>query len=271
MADQLPVPVMSDADRRALVEARRLLEHPGLAARIADLVGAPIESLLTKHLPAPVTKRIDAISRLALQGAMKSALLTMRRRPHRPAARRLHALAVTATGGVGGFFGLAGLTVELPVTTTLMLRSIADIARSQGERPEDPDTIAACLSVLAHGSHDRGDDAAESGYFAVRAAMAQQVAAAAQFVATHGLSHKGAPMLVAMLSRIASRFSVSVGNKVAAQAVPVIGALGGAALNALFISHFQSVARGHFTIRRLERRYGEADVRLAWERLPADG
>ena len=46
-------------------------------------------------------------------------------------------------------------------------------------------------------------------------------------------------------------------QKVAAQTLPVVGALGGAAVNYAFIEHFQEVARGHFTVRRLERVYGK--------------
>jgi len=46
-----------------------------------------------------------------------------------------------------------------------------------------------------------------------------------------------------------------VSEKVAAQAIPLIGAAGGALINTIFIDHFQNMARGHFIIRRLERRY----------------
>ena len=53
--------------------------------------------------------------------------------------------------------------------------------------------------------------------------------------------------------------------KLAAQAVPVLGAVGGAAVNTAFMDHFQAIARGHFTVRRLERRYGKAVVREAYE------
>ena len=49
--------------------------------------------------------------------------------------------------------------------------------------------------------------------------------------------------------------------------MPVIGALGGAAVNYAFIDHFQEVARAHFVVRRLERRYGKDAVRTAYERL----
>ena len=70
-----------------------------------------------------------------------------------------------------------------------------------------------------------------------------------------------------LIAQIASRFGVVVTQKLAAQAVPVIGALGGAAVNYAFIDHFQEIARAHFTVRRLERRYGKDTVRAAYERI----
>ncbi|MCX6636091.1 MAG: EcsC family protein, partial [Acidobacteria bacterium] len=45
------------------------------------------------------------------------------------------------------------------------------------------------------------------------------------------------------------------------------GAGAGSALNLMFTRHFQNVAHGHFTVRRLERKYGEAFVRQEYERL----
>ena len=54
------------------------------------------------------------------------------------------------------------------------------------------------------------------------------------------------------------------------QALPVIGALGGAAVNYAFMEHFQDVARGHFTVRRLERTYGKELVRSEYERINRD-
>lgn len=148
-----------------------------------------------------------------------------------------------------------------------MLRSIADIARSEGESLHDPETALACLEVLAHGGRSVSDDGAESGYFAVRAAMAQQLSAAAHYVAAHGFASKGAPVLVSLVSRVAARFSVNVGEKLAVQAVPLVGAVSGATLNTVFMRHFQAMARGHFIVRRLERRYGEDAVRRAYEAL----
>jgi len=77
----------------------------------------------------------------------------------------------------------------------------------------------------------------------------------------------GAPVIVRLLAQIAARFNTVVGEKIVAQGVPVIGALGGATINVLFIDHFQDMARGHFIVRRLERSYGEDEVRAKYERL----
>jgi EcsC protein family len=74
-------------------------------------------------------------------------------------------------------------------------------------------------------------------------------------------------VLVRLITQIAGRFGLVVTQKAAAQTIPVIGALGGAAINYAFIDHFQSVARGHFTVRRLERKYGKDIVFAAYEQL----
>jgi hypothetical protein len=86
-----------------------------------------------------------------------------------------------------------------------------------------------------------------------------------------GLDHFGGTILFGERSRsapiIGRRFGVVGTQKLAAQAVPVIGALGGAAVNYAFIDHFQEVARAHFVVRRLERRYGKDAVRAAYDRF----
>ena len=117
------------------------------------------------------------------------------------------------------------------------------------------------------GGRSSTDDGAESGYFAARAVLAHQVAAAAEYIAAHGLAANGGPAIVQLLASIASRFSVRLSQKVAAQAVPVVGAVSGATLNTLFMRHFQRMAEGHFTVRALERTHGADAVRKAYEAL----
>jgi hypothetical protein len=132
------------------------------------------------------------------------------------------------------------------------------------------ETALTCLQVFALGGLKGESDASESGYFAVRGLLAKSVADAARFIAERGGVAEGAPVLVRLIGQIASRFGVVVTQKLAAQAVPVIGALGGAAVNYAFIDHFQEVARPHFVVRRLERRYGKDTVRAAYERLSGE-
>ncbi|HUH40259.1 MAG TPA: EcsC family protein [Castellaniella sp.] len=259
----MPPYPFSAADLQALRTARQLLENPGLAARVSNLLGAPIERGL-RALPADWNTRIDTIARAALTRAADAALFTLKDDPGAAPSRLWHKLGAVTSGGVGGFFGLAALAVELPVSTTLMLRSIADIARSEGESVTRLDTKAACLEVFALGGRSGDDDGTESAYFAVRAALGKTVSDAAQFVATHHVAAEGAPVMIQLITRVAKRFGADVTSKAAAQAVPAIGAVGGAAINLAFIDHFQGMARGHFIIRRLERHYGAEAVRRAY-------
>jgi hypothetical protein len=168
---------------------------------------------------------------------------------------------------MGGALGISAVLVELPISTTIMLRAIARIAQSEGESLDDPATALACLQVFALGGRSGSGRWHESGYFAVRAAMARSVTRAVQQVAERGVIDESSSSIVRLLSQIASRFGVVVSQKMAVQAVPVLGALGGAAVNTAFIDHFQAIARGHFTVRRLERAYGKGTVRRAYEQI----
>ncbi|WP_370563172.1 EcsC family protein [Luteimonas salinilitoris] len=259
------VPSLSAHEFEDLRRAREMLESPGLAAQLANAVGAPMEYVFARRLPAPVTRLIQSSTRKALEQSLRMATATLDARARsKPARNGVHTAAVATTGAVGGAFGLFGLALELPLTITVILRSIADIARSEGEPLDDPGATLACFEVLTMGGRSARDDGAESGYFAARAVLAQQVAAAAEYIAAHGVMSKGAPAIVQLLAAIASRFSINISQKIAVQSVPVVGAVSGATLNMLFMRHFQRMARGHFIVRRLERRYGAEAVREAY-------
>ena len=165
--------------------------------------------------------------------------------------------------------GISAVLVELPISTTIMLRAIARIAQSEGEDLSQPETVLACLQVFALGGRSRSKHVHERGYFAVRAAMARSVTRAVQQVAERGIIDESASGIVRLLSQIGARLGVVVSQKVAVQAVPILGALSGAAVNSLFIDHFQTLARGHFTVRRLERIYGKGTIRRAYDQLRA--
>jgi len=257
---------LSDRELEELRAARAMLEKPSFIARVSNTMGAPVEQTL-KVLPGPLARRVGELTESVVRSAFDSALYTLR--DPRPEASwdRAHKLAAMGSGALGGAFGLAALALELPVSTGIMLRSIADIARSEGEDLRAPETKVQCIQVLALGGPSAGDDAAEAGYFAARAGLAKAVTDAAKYLAAHQVGAQGAPAIVRLLSLVASRFSVVVSQKAAAQSVPLVGAFGGATINALFIDHYQDMARGHFTVRRLERKHGAEAVRAAYAAL----
>jgi hypothetical protein len=148
-----------------------------------------------------------------------------------------------------------------------MLRSIADIAAAEGHDPRHLDTKLECLMVFGLGSEGAPDDPSESAYFATRTALASAVSEAARHLAKKGLVKGTAPALVRLVALIGARFGVVVSEKAAAQAIPIIGAAGGALINTIFIGHYQEMARGHFIVRRLEKIHGANPVRLAYDRL----
>lgn len=257
-------PDLSTDDLLDLRYAKSLLSHPSLAARVTSVLGAPIEKGFAL-LPANWAESINQTTQSALTKAIALAVATMDEHSPRPAANFWHKLAVTATGAGGGAFGFASLAVELPLSTTIMLRSIVDVARSEGERIKSVESKLACMEVFALGGSSKADDAANTGYFAVRAALAKAMAEAGVYITQRGVAFETAPAVLRFIGQIASRFGVVVSEKMAAQAVPVIGAIGGATVNLLFMDHFQDMARGHFVVRRLERKYGEEAIRQAYE------
>lgn len=259
-------PLQQD-DVDALKLAKSLLENPGLAAKMTNLIGAPIEKGFDL-LPANWNKQIGAITQKALSKAAEAAMFTLKDKPGEQASNKWHKLSVAVSGGVGGFFGVAAIAVELPVSTTIMLRSIADIARSEGESIKDLETRLACLEVFALGGRSQSDDGAETGYYAVRAGLAKLMSEGLGLAGNISLVDKGAPLMVRFIANIAERFGVQVTEKAAAQAIPAIGAAGGAIINTLFMDHFQDMARGHFIVRRLERRYGKQEVKQLYDSLP---
>ena len=261
--EELP---MDPFDLKSLEGAVAALERPTWAMRVVNLIGMPIEAA-AKLLPARAGALVSRATTVAVRKALAAAVSTMGTRHRGAPSRWLHRVAAAGSGGVGGFFGLAGLAVELPISTVIMLRAIADIARSEGEDVDSIESQLACVQVFALGGPAPADDVSETAYYAARIGLAKTLAEAAEYIATKGLSEEGAPVVLRLITRIAARFNVVVSEKVAAQAVPVVGAASGAAINLLFLNTFQKVASGHFAVRRLERKYGADAVKSAYEAI----
>jgi len=151
------------------------------------------------------------------------------------------------------------------------MRSIIDIARSEGEDITSIDAHLACLQVFTLGGQSKDDDGLETSYYTTKIALSSAVKGAASYIAQHGSAHVVKSLLksssnpiIKLIAVVASRFSIQVSEKFIAQAIPIAGAVGGGSLNFLFLNHFQNVAKAHFTIRKLERKYSEDLVREAY-------
>lgn len=257
--------ILSDEELEELRRAKELLENPGLTARLANVIGAPLERGFAM-LPHGWTETVNKAAQKALERALKLATLSLGRSERR-SSELWHKVAAGASGGIGGAFGLPALPFELPISTTLILRGIAEVARQEGHSLESLETRMACLEVFAFGGKSGSDDASENAYWIVRAGLAKAVSEAMQHVARRGLAEEAAPAIVRLITSISARFGVMVSHQVAAKAIPVAGALAGSTLNVLFMDHFQKMARGHFIVKRLEAKYGTAPIREAYEAI----
>lgn len=275
------ISVLTIDEYRFLEDAVDYLERPSFLTRAANLIGRPAEVIL-EALPAKAQKVIGEATAAALRSALETAVRSLPPAPatadsdsrtaiaHRVSrSRHLHTAMTATTGALGGMFGLAGVAIEVPATTTLMLRSIAAIAADSGADLNDPEVRLQCLSVFSYGSPSLQE--MESAYFSGRLGLALAVRDAATFLAAHSgrelaeaISKGSAPVLVRLINQIASRFQLVVSQKFALQAVPIAGAASGALINAAFTDHFNSIARFHFGIVALERLHGKQTVQNAY-------
>ena len=257
---------ISKADFDELAGAHRQLEHPSLAAKFTNFLGLPIEGA-AQMLPKGWSERVNRASMAAVRGALHLAVQTLDPDSEGRDLRNRYKMLGATSGALGGFFGLPGLLIELPLTTTLLLRSIAHIAQSEGEDLSELETRLACIQVFAFGARSIEDNAAETGYFAIRFVIAYHLSNLPANMAQKIATEQSLPATMSVIRGIAARFGVAISDKAAAQMVPVLGAAGGALINTMFMQHYQDVARGHFVLRRLERKYGQEIIQAAYEDL----
>lgn len=266
----------TEEDAKALRVAVQQLEFPGLADRLTDVLGKPFEKLMLK-LPDKAQQKLAKVVHATMQKALDGVVLTMDTdKSTNKASDRTHKWLSASTGFVGGFFGGWTALAEIPLTTGLMLRSIADIARSEGENLSHPEARLQCIAVLGLDSThlwssrkaSSNEPVGLSGYYAVRNGMAAMVDEAVRFLTVSTAvqpSKSGSPVLISFMNAVGRRYGLVLSEEMALQWMPVVGGLGGASVNYLFTQHFQKLAHGHFTIRRLERCYGTAAIRAEYE------
>lgn len=253
---------MNDKDKSDLKKAKKLLESESIAVNMGNRFGDMTEKAIIKRLPDKWREALMDSTILAIEKSWEFSIGMMPDIEKPPIPDKKYKTYAILSGAIGGV-AIPTLFAELPVTTVIMLRSVADIARDEGEDFNDFDTKIACLEVFALGSKE-ADSTEKTSYYARRAILEQPLIESSKYIAKKGAAGMGAPFLAQLLAKIAVRYQAAVSIRVSASVVPIAGAICGAAINIVFINYFQDKARGHFIIRRLERKYGAERVKQSY-------
>ena len=256
---------LSPVHQKALQRAFIQLEEQNFAARLADYAGQPLDRVL-RAMPKAASRGLNRVIEAAILRCLNLAIRSLDQTAKGPPASQLSSLMAGINGAVSGFFGAAALPVELPLTTALMLRAIADTARHYGEDLSQLESRLACLEIFALGTGS-SQKRLNVGYYATRALLAKLAGNASAYLIERGAVSVSTPAVNSLVSEIVTRFGVIASERFAASALPVLGAIGGAAVNVIFMNHFQRIAQGHFIVRRLDRLYGSAPVRRRYNAL----
>lgn len=245
---QLPAVIPHDLELEAaaLAHAQARLDRSWLGH--GRRLGAGIEAQWAR-LPPGVKVRVEAQVTQALQVGLGIA----GRAPQMRAGG--HRLLVIASGAAGGAAGLAGALAELPVALILFLQAIREEARAAGLDPDREGVRLATLDILSRGRPIAAQDALDPAFVSSRLALA-------------------GPTLSGWIARTAPRLVPILGQRLAAQAVPLVGALGGAVLNAAWLGHYRQIARIRFRLMALAEHHGAEAVLAAYARaqtLPMEG
>jgi hypothetical protein len=237
-----PLPaVRDDPSAEIALLAARYRRANGPVISLMNRLGGRVEDRLGA-LPPEVRARIERVTRLALERGYHLAASGR----HAPDFGPRGPMALAAlTGAAGGAGGLATSIAELPVTIAVILHAIRRAAAEEGFDPDDPAIRLEALRVFAAGSPLAADDGVNTAFLGVRMAVT-------------------GPALQRILASVAPRLAAALGQKLMAQAVPVLGAVAGAGLNAAFLGYYREVAHVRFGLLRLSEGHGAERVIAAF-------
>lgn len=215
--------------------AARLKRANNAGMQVLNMVGGTADGLFGK-LPAPIRTQLETVTLSALELAFDGA--TRSRKNGFEGGGWLSKAVSSGLGAVGGAGGLPTALAELPVTTTVLLHAIQAVAREHGFDPERSDVRKACINVFAAAGPLDDDDGADLGFLAARTTLT-------------GTTLNG------IIARVVPRLSVVLGQKLAAQTVPILGAVAGAATNYAYTAYYQDMAHVTFGMLRLAEDSGE--------------
>ncbi|GAA4222973.1 EcsC family protein [Sagittula sp. NFXS13] len=220
--------------------AKRYKSANSVGMQLLNIVGGQAENLLEK-LPDSVKDRLEVVAERALASALTTANRSRTIVPDQKGW--LSTAMATAMGAAGGIGGLPSAMAEMPVTVTVLMRAMLAIAAEHGFDPDSPDVMKECLAVFAAAGPLSEEDGADIGFLAAR-------------VSISGAS------VNALIAKVAPKVATVLGQKLAAQTVPVLGAAAGAAVNYAYTSYYQEMAHVHFGLLRLAEDSGKTRLEL---------
>lgn len=223
------LPAAVDVEARLDQIAERYRRAGGVGINVLNIIGGSAEELLDR-LPGAIRRNLETATIKALGQAMRAATSTRAMVPDQKSW--LNQAVSAAMGAAGGAGGLPTALAELPVTTTLLLRVIQGAAVEHGFDPYAENVQFDCVQVFSAAGPLSDDDGADLGFLSARMALTGRA-------------------MQAVIARVAPRLAVVLGQKLAAQAVPVLGAVAGAATNYAYTSYYEDMAHVHFGLRKL--------------------
>jgi hypothetical protein len=235
MTQTLPeVTKSDDLNAELLAHVRRYRAAAGPGLRLLNALGSRAENLI-ERVPAPVRDQLEGATKRGMELSFDAAAASRSRL--RDGDDWFNTALTTAMGAAGGLGGLPSALAEVPVTVTVLMRAIQGIAEEHGFDPASEEVRMACLEVFAAAGPLSDDDGADMGFLTIRVALS-------------------GPGMRVMMARVTPIFAQVLGRKLAAQAVPVLGAVAGAATNYIYTAYYQDIARVRFGLMDIARRRG---------------
>lgn len=244
----MSLPIDPQAALRAELEqiAATQLASRGLLMRGVEAIGRMTEGAATTVLnlsPVALESVLESAFRQLYDLSGRSEQISVVRDSPLIANRA----AAVLSGATGGWFGLVGLVPDLIASTTVIFNTIQKVARKNGFDTTDPEVRLECLAVFQFGEPGEDGDAAAKSFLANR-------------VLTNGQA------VSSMISRFASGFASKLTTKLGAQAIPILGAATGAAINFAFVDYYERVAQIHFRLLRLAADHPGIDIHAEYAR-----
>jgi len=242
--DEPPAPLPPAAKAKIAALAARQAKANGVLMQVVTFLGGQVEDGL-KLLPEATRKRLEGAAAKALRASYDAAGRSQGGVGRLVATDRAHKALASVSGALGGIGGLPTAIAEIPVATTVIFQAVQCIAQEHGEDPLSPETRAQCLHVFGSGAPGDQDDGIDTSFIGARL----------------GLSGAAINKLI---SKVAPQFATILGQKLASQTVPILGAAAGAGTNYTFTSYYTDIANVHFGLRALARAHGVEEVEAAF-------